>query len=46
MRLREIGEQFYVRDTGISEASRRFVRKLETDGELRRRVEKIKGKFM
>ena len=35
MRLREIGERFNVRDTAISEASRRFARELDTDGKLR-----------
>ena len=45
LRLREIGERFNVRDTAISETSRRFIRKLEADGELRGKVEKIKGKL-
>ncbi|MBI1921548.1 MAG: transposase [Geobacter sp.] len=45
MRLQEIGDRFNVRDTAISEASRRLVRKLETDEELGRKVEKIKGKL-
>lgn len=43
LRLRDIGNLFNVRDTAISEASRRFVQKLEADIELRRRVERIKG---
>jgi len=45
MRLREIGEHFDVRDTAISEASRRFARELDTDGRLRGMVERIKGKL-
>jgi len=45
MRLWEIGERFNVRDTAISEASRRFARELEMDGKLRGMVERIKGKF-
>jgi REP element-mobilizing transposase RayT len=45
MRLQEIGDRFNVRDTAISEASRRLARKLETDEELGRKVEKIKGKL-
>ncbi len=45
MRLREIGDLFKVRDTAISEASRRFARKLESDGELRKKVEKVKDRL-
>ena len=45
MRLQEIGDRFNVRDTAISEASRRLVRKLEADGELKGKVEKIKGRL-
>ncbi len=45
MRLREIGECFKVRDTAISEASRRFSRELDADEKLRGRVERIKGKL-
>lgn len=45
MRLREIGEFFDVRDTAISEASRRFAGELDADEKLRGRVEKIKGKL-
>jgi chromosomal replication initiation ATPase DnaA len=45
MRLREIGERFKVRDTAISEASRRFAGKLETDEELRRKVVRIRRKI-
>jgi chromosomal replication initiation ATPase DnaA len=45
MRLREIGECFNVRDTAISEASRRFARELAADEKLKGRVEKIKGKL-
>jgi REP element-mobilizing transposase RayT len=45
MRLREIGELFNVRDTAISEASRRFARELEADGKLKGLVERIKGKL-
>jgi putative transposase len=44
LRLREIGECFNVRDTVISEASRRFARELDGDGKLRERVKRIKGK--
>jgi putative transposase len=45
MRLREIGDRFNVRDTAISEASRRFAKELETDENLRRYLEKIEGKL-
>jgi len=45
MRLREIGERFNMRDTTISEASRRFARELETYGKLRGMVARIKGKL-
>ena len=45
LRLREIGECFNVRDTAISEASRRFARELDGDGKLRERVKRIKGKL-
>ncbi|RNC67441.1 MAG: hypothetical protein ED859_14510 [Desulfuromonadales bacterium] len=46
MRLQEIGDRFNVRDTAISEASRRLVRKLEADGELRKTVETTLGKLL
>ena len=42
---KEIGERFNVRDTAISETSRRLIKKLEADRELRGMVEKIKGKL-
>jgi chromosomal replication initiation ATPase DnaA len=45
MKPQEIGDRFNVRDTAVSEASRRLVRTLETDEELRGRIEKIKGKL-
>ncbi len=45
MRLREIGERFNMRDTAISEASRRFARELDTDGKLRGILERIKVKL-
>jgi chromosomal replication initiation ATPase DnaA len=45
MRLRKIGECFNVRDTAISEASRRFSRELDADEKLKGRVEKIKDKL-
>ncbi|GFE59542.1 transposase [Geobacter sp. AOG2] len=45
MRLKELGECFNVRDTGISEASRRFARELEEDRKLMEVVERIKGKL-
>ncbi len=45
LRLREIGECFSVRDTAISEASRRFAREMDGDRKLRERVERIKGKL-
>jgi putative transposase len=45
MKLREIGECFNVRDTAISEASRRFARELDADEKLKRRVETVKGKL-
>ncbi|HEX2768023.1 MAG TPA: transposase [Geobacteraceae bacterium] len=45
MRLREIGDLFNVRDTAISEASRRFARDLDTDGNLMGMVERIKRKL-
>ena len=34
MKLKEIGELFDVRDTGVSEASRRFQKELDADGKL------------
>ena len=46
MRLQEIGAFFSVRDTAISEASRRFVRTLEPDRELRKKVEGIKKRLI
>jgi putative transposase len=45
LRLREIGDYFNVRDTAISEASRRFARELDANGKLREKVERIKGKL-
>lgn len=45
LRLRELGECFNVRDTAISEASRRFARELDGNVKLRDRVERIKGKL-
>jgi len=44
-RLREIGESFNVRDTAISEASRRFARELERNGKLRDMVAGIGEKL-
>jgi len=41
--LQEIGAHFKVRDTAISEASRRLARKLEKDEDLKKRIEKIKA---
>jgi len=46
MGLQEIGTHFEVRDPAISEASRRLARQVETDGELRRKLEKTKGKLI
>jgi REP element-mobilizing transposase RayT len=45
VRLREIGEVFKVRDTAISEASRRFAGKLAMDEDLRRKIVRIKEKL-
>lgn len=45
LKLGGIGESFNVRDTAISEASRRFVRELEKDKMLREAVERIKTKL-
>ncbi|BDV43603.1 transposase [Geotalea uraniireducens] len=45
LKLREIGDLFDVRDTAISEANRRIVRKLAADGELRKKVERIKSRL-
>lgn len=45
LRLGAIGESFNVRDTAISEASRRFSRELETDGNLRKVVARIKDRL-
>ena len=45
MKLREIGESFNVRDTAISEASRRFAKELEMDGKLRDMLAGISGKL-
>jgi len=42
LRLGEIGESFNVRDTAISEASRRFARELEKDAKLRGKMARIK----
>jgi len=44
LRLGEIGRSFNVRDTAISEASRRFARELEQDAKLRKVVLNIKGR--
>lgn len=44
-RLGKIGECFSVRDTAISEASRKFAKELETDEKLREVVERIKGRL-
>jgi len=45
LRLGEIGENFHVRDTAISEASRRFARELGADKKLREAVARIKGRL-
>lgn len=45
-KLGKIGECFNVRDTAISEASRRFAKELEMDENLRVVVEKIKGRLI
>jgi chromosomal replication initiation ATPase DnaA len=45
LKLGEIGESFNVRDTAISEASRRFAKELETDGKLREAVARIKDRL-
>lgn len=42
LKLLEIGEYFKVRDTGVSEASRRFAKELEKDEKRREIVERIK----
>lgn len=42
LKLLEIGEYFKVRDTGVSEASRRFAKELEKDEKLREKVKRIK----
>lgn len=44
-KLGKIGECFNVRDTAISEASRRFSKELETDGKLKEMMVRIKGRF-
>ena len=44
-RLGEIGESFNVRDTAISEASRRFSKELETEGKLKEMMARIKGRL-
>ncbi|MHB8058188.1 MAG: REP-associated tyrosine transposase [Desulfuromonadaceae bacterium] len=44
-KLGKIGECFNVRDTAITEASRRFVKELETNKKLRDVVERIKGRL-
>ena len=41
-KLKEIGNYFAVRESAITEGSRRFAAKLEEDEELRNRVEKVK----
>jgi putative transposase len=46
LRLGEIGENFNVRDTAISEASRRFARDLEKDGKLREVVARINERLL
>jgi hypothetical protein len=43
--LRQIGEQFQVRDTAITEASRRVMKELEKDEQLRAVVEVIRRRF-
>lgn len=43
--LGEIGANFDVRDTAISESSRRFSRELETDEKLREKMVRIKGRL-
>ena len=40
-RLREIGAHFVIGESAVSQASRRFARKLAEDGELRKRVEMV-----
>jgi REP element-mobilizing transposase RayT len=45
LKLGGIGESFNVRDTAISEASRRFAKELEADGKLREVVARIKDKL-
>jgi putative transposase len=45
LRLGEIGECFNVRDTAISESSRRFAKELQTDVKLREVVARIKGRL-
>jgi hypothetical protein len=40
-----LGKRFNVRDTAISEESRRFAKELESDGKLRGMVDRIKGKL-
>lgn len=44
-KLREIGSHFNVRESAITEGSRRFAIKLGEDRRLRDRVEKLKGKL-
>jgi putative transposase len=43
MKLRELGERFDVRDTGITESSRRFAKKLVTDRKLLKQIETIRA---
>lgn len=45
LKLGEIGESFNVRDTAISEASRRFASELEKNEKLQEAVKRIKGKL-
>jgi hypothetical protein len=45
LKLGEVGESFNVRDTAISEASRRFAKELESDGKLGEVVDRIKGRL-
>jgi REP-associated tyrosine transposase len=43
--LREIGSHFNVKESAITEGSRRFALKMDKDQKLREKVEKIKGKL-
>ncbi len=44
-RLREIGERFGVKESAVSQASRRFQRELDTDKELAKMVERLKNRL-